>query len=249
MGAMSAQLPWYVARASGIVAWALLTGSVLWGLAMTTRTFKRVVKRPWLLDLHRFLGGVALVFTAVHVAAIVGDTYVHFGLAEVLVPLASKWHPVGVAFGIVALYLLVAVETTSLLRSRIPHWLWRRVHFLSFPLYLVTSVHMLTAGTDRHQPAVLVAVAASTVAVLALVAVRVNRDLAAATTRGGGTARPPSRPHGRVPIPAPAARREMRPTASAPAARRPMSTGPSTRDRAVPNQGRPRAEPVRGGHR
>src|SRR2546426_114733 len=91
---MSAQLPWYVARASGIVAWALLAGSVLWGLSMTTRTFQRRVRRPWLLDLHRFLGGLAVIFTLVHVAAIVGDTYVHFGLAEVLVPLASKWHPI-----------------------------------------------------------------------------------------------------------------------------------------------------------
>jgi DMSO/TMAO reductase YedYZ heme-binding membrane subunit len=247
MDRMSAQLPWYVARASGIVAWALLAGSVLWGLAMTTRTFKRVVQRPWLLDLHRFLGGLALVFTVVHVAAIVGDTYVHFGVAEVLVPLASKWHPIGVAFGIVALYLLVAVETTSLLRSHIPHPVWRRVHFLSFPLYLVTSVHLLTAGTDRHQPALLIAVAATTAAVLTLVAVRVNHDLALATTPGGGTARPPSTRPGRAPTAAPAVRRATRPTASAPAARRPTSVAPS---RPAPDQRLPlRAEPVRGGRR
>jgi len=118
--AMSAQLPWYVARASGVVAWALLAGSVLWGLAMTTRTVGRLVRRPWLLDLHRFLGGLALVFTVIHVAAIVADTYVHFGLAEALVPFASGWHPVAVAFGIVGFYLLVAVQVTSLARDRIP---------------------------------------------------------------------------------------------------------------------------------
>ena len=116
---MSAQLPWYVARAAGIVAWALLAASVLWGLAMTTRALGPKPKRPWLLDLHRFLGGLALVFTAIHVVAIMGDSYVHFGLAEALVPLASKWHPIPVAFGIVGIYLLAAVEFTSLLRSRI----------------------------------------------------------------------------------------------------------------------------------
>ena len=191
---MSAQLPWYVARASGIVAWALLAGSVIWGLAMTTKTFKRRVRRPWLLDLHRFLGGLALVFTVIHVAAIVGDTYVHFGVAEVLVPLASKWHPIGVAFGIVGMYLLVAVEVTSLVRDRIPHALWRRVHFLSFPLYVVTTVHLLTAGTERHQPIMLLAVAAATAAVIALVAVRVKHDLASVPTRAAGTARPRSAP-------------------------------------------------------
>lgn len=204
---MSLQLPWYVARASGIVAWALLAGSVLWGLAMTTKTFKRVVRRPWLLDLHRFLGGLALVFTVVHILAIVGDTYVHFGLVEVLVPLAAKWHPIGVAFGIVGMYLLTAVELTSLARSRIPNSLWRRVHYLSFPLYLVTTVHLLTAGTDRRNRALLIAVVVSTAAVVALLGVRINRDLLAATTPAGGTARPRSTPPGRAPRPAPASQR------------------------------------------
>jgi DMSO/TMAO reductase YedYZ heme-binding membrane subunit len=242
---MSAQLPWYVARAAGVVAWALLAGSVLWGLAMTTRTFKRIVRRPWLLDLHRFLGGLALVFTVIHVVAIMGDSYVHFGLAEVLVPLASSWHPVAVAFGIVGLYLLVAVEATSVARDRIPNAVWRRVHFLSFPLYLVTTVHLLTAGTDRHNPALLLTVVASTAAVLGLVAVRVSRDLAGGTTPARGTDRPRSTPPGRAPRPAPAVRQGTRPRAAVPATRPPTSTGPST----PRPHSRPPAEPVLGGRR
>ena len=28
-------LPWYIARSSGIVAWALVTASVIWGLAFS----------------------------------------------------------------------------------------------------------------------------------------------------------------------------------------------------------------------
>jgi len=242
---MSAQLPWYVARASGIVAWALLSGSVLWGLAMTTRTFQRRVRRPWLLDLHRFLGGLALVFTGIHVAAILGDSYVHFGLAEVLVPLAAKWHPIPVAFGIVGLYLLVAVETTSLIRARIPKTLWRRVHFLSFPLYVVTTVHMLTAGTDRRHPLVILAAIASTAAVFTLVAFRINRDLAAVSARGAETARPRSTPPGRGPTRAAVAPRTTRPTAPASGAQRPMSTGPSM----SPRRPRPAVEPAPRGRR
>jgi hypothetical protein len=57
---------------------------------------------------------LGVVFTAVHVAAIVADSYVHFGLVDVLVPLAATWHPLAVAWGIVGLYLLLAVEITSL---------------------------------------------------------------------------------------------------------------------------------------
>src|SRR4051812_8159410 len=99
---MSSQLTWYVARSAGMVAWALLSASVLWGLAMTTRVAGRRVRRAWILDLHRYLGGLAAIFTGVHVVAILLDSYVHFDLASVLLPFASAWRPVAVAWGVVA---------------------------------------------------------------------------------------------------------------------------------------------------
>jgi sulfoxide reductase heme-binding subunit YedZ len=142
------QLWWDTARAGGIVAWALLAASVVWGLLMSTNSQVRL--RPnWMLDVHRFLGGLAVVFVGVHVTSIVLDSYVHFGLAEILVPLASSWHPVAVAWGIVGLYLLLAVELTSLARRRLPRRVWRTVHALSFPTFALATVHGLTAGTDR----------------------------------------------------------------------------------------------------
>jgi DMSO/TMAO reductase YedYZ heme-binding membrane subunit len=87
-------------------------------------------------------------FVGVHLAAIVADTYVHFGLADVLVPLASTWRPGDVAWGVVALYLLVAVEVTSLLRHRLRRAWWRATHRLSIPLFVLATVHALLAGTD-----------------------------------------------------------------------------------------------------
>src|ERR1700720_22704 len=101
---MSGTLPWYVARASGLVAWALLAGAVVWGLLLSSKLMRRRVKNSWLLDLHRWLAGLALLFTGVHVVAIMGDSYVHFGLASVLLPFASHWHPLAVAWGVTALY-------------------------------------------------------------------------------------------------------------------------------------------------
>jgi DMSO/TMAO reductase YedYZ heme-binding membrane subunit len=149
---MSGHLTWYTARSAGIVAWALAAASVVWGLLLSSRVFGRRPKPSWLLDLHRYLGGLAVVFTAVHVVAIMADSYVSFGLTDVLVPLATSWHPVAVAWGIVGMYLLIAVEVTSLLRHRMPTRLWRRVHYLSFPLLVLASVHGLTAGTDGTSP-------------------------------------------------------------------------------------------------
>ena len=59
---MSGTLPWYIARAAGLVAWALLAAATLWGLALSTKVARRrSAPRPnWLLDMHRWLGGTAL---------------------------------------------------------------------------------------------------------------------------------------------------------------------------------------------
>lgn len=164
------QLWWDTARAGGIVSWCLLAASVLWGLAMSTRTIE--VRRNWMLDVHRFLGGLGVVFVAVHVTSIVLDSYVHFGLAEVLVPLASSWHPMAVAWGIVGLYLLLAVEVTSLARHRLTRRTWRVVHALSFPLFVTATIHGITAGTDRGNPIWQVTVWTTSAAVLVLTMVR-----------------------------------------------------------------------------
>lgn len=170
---MNEQMWWYAARASGLVGWFLCTLAVVWGLALSTRLLGRRPAPAWLLDLHRFLGGLATIFAVIHVGALVVDSYVHFGLADVLVPLASSWKPGPVAWGIAAFYLLLAVEATSLLKRRLSARLWRLVHIASLPLWIVSTVHLLTAGSDAPNPAVRSAVLLATGAVLFLTLVRV----------------------------------------------------------------------------
>lgn len=145
---MNEQLWWFVARASGIVALIVLTLAVVWGLFYSTRLLGRKPTPKWLLDLHRFLGGLAVLFTTVHLVALAADNYVHFGIAEILLPFASEWQPGAVAWGVVAFYLLVAVEVTSLLMRRLPRRLWRAVHMTSWVLFWLAVVHGATAGTD-----------------------------------------------------------------------------------------------------
>lgn len=165
---MSEKLVWYVARSSGIVAWVLAAASVLWGLLLSTRLLGRKPSPAWFLDLHRWLGGLTVSFTLVHIAALMLDPKVPFSLTEVLVPGAAEWHPVAVAWGIVALYLLIAVEATSLVMRRLPRRLWSAVHQTSYALYVLATVHLFTAGTDRHHLALQVLAGATTAAVLFL---------------------------------------------------------------------------------
>ena len=145
---MNKHLAWYVARGAGIVTWGLLVASMTWGLLYATRVFGRRVSSWWLLGVHRFLGALAVSFTAVHVIALIADSFTHFGLVDVLVPFAGTWHPVAVAWGVIAMYVLVTIEVTSLLKARVPHRLWRTVHLGSYPLFALATIHALSSGTD-----------------------------------------------------------------------------------------------------
>jgi predicted ferric reductase len=174
---MTSQITWYAARAAGIVAWALAAGAVIWGLALSTRVLGKKPRPAWVFDLHRFLGGLTLIFVAVHVGAILLDTYVHFGVVNVLVPFTGTWRPTAVAWGIVAFYLLLAVELTSLARAHVSKRVWRRVHFASFMVFAMGTVHALTAGTDAAAGPFRIAAAATTATVTVLTSLRVWRSI------------------------------------------------------------------------
>ena len=197
-------LPWYIARSAGLVAWTLLAASVVWGLILSTKVFGKRPRPAWVLDLHRYLGGLAVVFVAVHIAGIMADRYVDFGWVQTFVPLASSWRPVAVAWGVVSLYVLLAVEITSLLRHRIPETWWRRTHVASFALFVMSAIHALSAGTDASTRAMQWWILGGIAMVSGLVAVRLatrgNRSRATddrrerlAALRAGSTVQPAPR--------------------------------------------------------
>ncbi len=181
---MNTQFWWYLSRSSGIIAWALLTASMIWGLLFTTRILKGHPAPKWLLDLHRHLGGLALAFTALHLIALWADSYVEFSVTDLLVPFASDWKPGPVALGVIALYLLAAIEGTSLAMKRLPRktWrkTWRNIHLISYPLFWIATLHGITAGTDATHPAYW---AANTLAAAIVVFLTVYRLLAERTAR------------------------------------------------------------------
>lgn len=160
---MSEQIWWYATRAAGLMTWATAMTSIVLGLLMSfsNRPVRvrgaaplRLPSKPWLLDVHRFLGGLSLVFLALHMITLWADSFVHFAWAELLVPGASEWRPVAVAWGVVAAWLLVAVEASSMLKQSLPPKLWHRLHLGSYLVAGFGTAHGLTAGSDAGRPVV-----------------------------------------------------------------------------------------------
>ena len=142
------QVWWYIARSGGIVALILSGASVLWGLLLSSRYLQGGPKPAGLLNLHKFLGGLTVVFSLIHMAGLYFDSFVEFGVAELLIPFRSGWKPVEVAWGVIAFWLLLAVQGTSMVMRRLPRQLWKWIHMASYVLLPLGIVHGITAGTD-----------------------------------------------------------------------------------------------------
>lgn len=149
IAALDPKFAWYVSRSAGLVAWCVCSASVIWGLLVSSRMIRRKGAPAWLLDLHRYLGGLSIVFTVIHLAGLWFDDYLSYRWADLLVPLAGPYRPVAVAYGMVAFYLLLAIQLTSWAMRRLPRKIWHAVHLGSLPLMVLATLHGFFAGTDR----------------------------------------------------------------------------------------------------
>jgi DMSO/TMAO reductase YedYZ heme-binding membrane subunit len=124
----------------------------VWGILGISKIIERRGMPRWLLDVHRHLALLTVVFTGIHIAGLVADNYMRIAWREVLVPMAIDYRPGATALGIVAMYLIVAVQVSSWLRGRLPRRLWRGIHLVSYPALWLVGIHGLQAGTDaKHQ--------------------------------------------------------------------------------------------------
>ncbi len=149
---MSNEFWWYVARSSGFIAWGAALGSLLCGMALSTRALGRRPRGPWLLDLHRYLGGLAVAFVGLHLVALIADNFVHFDIVDVLVPFVGDYRSGAVAWGVLAFWLLLAVEVSSLVMHRLPRRTWYGIHLSSYGVAVAATLHGLYVGTDTANP-------------------------------------------------------------------------------------------------
>jgi sulfoxide reductase heme-binding subunit YedZ len=159
---------WYLARSAGVVAYLLLTSSVLLGLLMAGKapfTWPRFAVE----EVHRFLGVLAGVFIVLHGGSLLLDRVVPIGLGQELVPFTTSYRPLAVGLGTCAAETVAAVGVTNAMRRQLPHRVWRRLHYLTLPAWLLATVHCALAGTDAGEPW-LAGLAAGSVAAVALAA-------------------------------------------------------------------------------
>ncbi len=163
---------WLVIRGSGIVAFALLSAAVIWGLLASTKLLQSVVKAKPLTWFHESLGMGALIATLVHIFVLSIHDFLEFSWAEILVPGLSDWKRLPVALGVVAFYGLVVVSMSFYLKKRIGQRAWRSIHYGSFGVFVASLIHGIHAGTDSAHPMMIGMYLGSVVVIMLLLAHR-----------------------------------------------------------------------------
>jgi predicted ferric reductase len=140
---------WYLSRASAMVAYGLLWLSMASGLIITNRLARLWPGGPIAFDLHQFASLMGLAFALFHALILMGDKYISYDLAQVLVPFNSaSYKPVWVGLGQVGFYLLAIVGLSFYVRKRLGNRAWRLIHYLSFLMFALALLHGIFAGTD-----------------------------------------------------------------------------------------------------
>lgn len=177
---------WYLTRGSGVVALLLLTASVLFGVANTTRWKANRWPRFLVYGLHRNVTLLAVAFTGVHVVTTVVDSFAPIGFLDAFVPFLSPYRPFWLGLGALAFDLLLALVITSFLRRRIGTRAWKAVHWLAYASWPVAMLHSWGTGSDAKQGWLLFLGVACGLTVLAAVIWRlVSSETAEPVVRAG----------------------------------------------------------------
>jgi predicted ferric reductase len=149
---LDSQVYWHMARAAGVAAYLLLWASVALGLIVTNKVLEGVLRALVTFEAHQFLSILALAFGGFHAFILLGDRYIGFGLADVLIPFRSPYRPMWVGLGVLAFYLTAIVTLSFYIKKRIGHRAWRLLHYTSFAGWVMVTLHSLLAGSDSQTP-------------------------------------------------------------------------------------------------
>ena len=181
---------WIIARSSGLVAYGLLTASVLTGLVLKARPFGKALKPAAVTDIHRFLAMLGLGALVIHGTSLVLDRTVDISPLALLVPGLIPYRPLWTSLGVVAAELTVLVYLSFSQRKRIGVRMWRNLHWLTYAVFALATLHGIAAGTDTSRPWALPLYGG---AVGAVVAATAWRALVPPATRGAAQRQSPGR--------------------------------------------------------
>ena len=135
----------------GLGAAGAVTVNLLLGLLISLR-YSPV--RMWphrhinLFALHQWTAYLAIALTLTHPVVLLFQSTRLFRIVDLLWPLHSPLQPKLNTVGALALYLVVLLVGSSLLRHQLGRPLWRRLHYAAFPMMVLMFIHSILTDPE-----------------------------------------------------------------------------------------------------
>lgn len=105
-------------------------------------------RRINLFALHQWTAYATVLLMLSHPVVLLFLDKPHFRVFDIVLPIQSPLQPLINLAGAGAMYLLLLVFVTSLLRTRIGRPLWRRLHYLVYPSAVLLFLHSILTDPD-----------------------------------------------------------------------------------------------------
>jgi methionine sulfoxide reductase heme-binding subunit len=161
---------WFIARITGLTAFAVLSLSVLSGEALRTSVLDFLAKNRAIRKLHDFTTPLWLPLVFAHIIALLFDKTARIEPISVVIPFTTSYGQLPIGLGTIAFDIIMVVTITSWLRSRMNNTVWMWIHRTSYLGFVAIFFHAALSGTDFDAPLVS-ALAWSTAAGLAILGV------------------------------------------------------------------------------
>jgi sulfoxide reductase heme-binding subunit YedZ len=139
---------WLASRASGVVALVLVTISVGIGLTMSAKLMRKRGLGPKLTAIHEQTALAGLIAIGVHAVTLLGDPWLHPGVAGISVPFVMGYRTLFTGLGIIAGWMAALLGLSFYFRRHIGAALWREAHRATVVVYVLGLIHTIGAGTD-----------------------------------------------------------------------------------------------------
>ncbi len=142
------RLSWHLVRAAGLVSYSLLAVSTGWGVFLSTRLTIDWTPSPVTLLLHATTSWLAVGLMFVHAGLLLADSYYSYKITDLIIPFTGPYRPIEVGLGIISAWLTLGITLSFSVRKWMGMRAWRLLHYTSYFVFGLVTVHALLSGTD-----------------------------------------------------------------------------------------------------
>ena len=145
---------WDWIRILGFLSYYFFTISAICGIIRKSAWLTK--QKNLFFQLHTLSGWLGFFALIGHMLILIIDQFVPFTIFEILIPFLTDYHTFGTSLGIIAFYLfLIALYTSDVLIFNMKFPIWKKMHFIVFPAWLMSLLHAILIGSDSKEPVVI----------------------------------------------------------------------------------------------